>query len=76
MERKRISVDEDKINRGVLITLFGIVVISCFAYTISMLVQKKDLVVTLQKLGIFAAFSFGLNIISALLMFIFKKDKD
>ncbi len=73
MERKRISVDEDKINRGVLITLFGIVVISCFAYTISMLVQKKDLVVTLQKLGIFAAFSFGLNIISALLMFIFKK---
>jgi len=73
MERKTISVDENKINRGIIITLFGIIIVACITYTASMLVQKKDLIMTLQRLGIFAASSLGLNMISVLLMTIFKK---
>ncbi|HPO48996.1 MAG TPA: methyl-accepting chemotaxis protein [Spirochaetota bacterium] len=76
MEKKNIAIDEEKINKGIIAIIFGIIITACLAYTISMLTQKKEISFLLKNLGIFAGFSLGFNFVGILMMSFLKKKRN
>ena len=75
MEKKTTTLDSNKINRTIIILLWGIIFVGATVYFISMVTQKKDMILTIKNLLIFVVGSSVLNMMSTLAMIIFHKKR-
>jgi len=70
MKRIQIKIDENKVNKSLLILEWGFLVVGALVYVVSMFIQGKDLDFIIKNFIIFVVTCFTLNLL-ALLFYIF-----
>lgn len=69
------SIDEIKINKGIINIMWGIIVIGAITFAISRYAQGAEIKEIIEKVILFVSMAGGLNLLSTILMFVFIKKK-
>ena len=71
-----LTIDENKINRGIINIMWGIIIIGALTYSLSMIFQGKEIKNIIKNVLIFIGTSGGLNLLSTILMYVFNKKRN